>query len=182
MTTGDGPTEPNRAQRLVVLLLVAALATALIAVVMLWRDREDLVDRAEQAEDAHSSAVPAAEEAARRAVTRMTTYDFRSVEEDFSWVEDAGTEEFQETFTAAADDAITMIKGLKSSAVGTVIDSASTFEDETRVRVLLFVDQELMVAGQDKPDLEESRVTMQMVLQDGRWLVDQVGLQNLLGQ
>ncbi|MDQ4054656.1 MAG: hypothetical protein M3237_18440 [Actinomycetota bacterium] len=179
MSDHDAPTEPGRTQRLV---LVVTLAVALIAVVMLWRDRQDLVARVEQAEDAQSSAAPAAEEAARDAVTRMTTYDFRTVDEDFSWVEDAGTAEFQETFSDAADDAITMIKGLKSSAVGTVIDSASTVEDENHVKVLLFVDQELMAGRQPKPVIEESRVTMHMVHQDDRWLVDQVELQNLLGQ
>jgi Mce-associated membrane protein len=178
----DAPAEPARPQRLVTLLLVAALAVALIAVAMLWRDRQELVDRAEASEDAHSSAAPAAEEAARAAVTRMTTYDFRTVEKDFSWVEDAGTAEFQETFTGAADDAIEMIKGLRSSAVGTVIDSASAVEDASHVKVLLFVDQELMAVGQDKPSLEESRVTMHMVRQNGRWLVDEVELQNLLGR
>jgi Mce-associated membrane protein len=172
--------EPGRIQRLVVLVLVAALAIALIAAVMLWRDRQDLMDRAEEAENAQSSAAPA-EEAARAAVTRMTTYDFRTVEEDFSWVEDAGTAEFQETFTGAAEDAIKLIKGLKSSAVGTVIDSASTVVDDNRVKVLLFVDQELMAPGQEKPELEESRVTMHMVRQGDQWLVNEVELQNLLG-
>jgi Mce-associated membrane protein len=182
MSDHVAPNEPDRTQRLVVPLLVAALAIALIAVVMLWRDRQDLVDRAQQAEDAHSSAAPAAEEAAREAVTQMTTYDFRTVDEDFSWVEDAGTAEFQETFSSAADDAIEMIKGLRSSAVGTVIDSASAVKDEKHVKVLLFVDQELMAKGQPKPVIEESRVTMHMVRQDDRWLVDQVELQNLLGR
>lgn len=180
--TGEAPTGPDRIQRLVVPVLVAALAVALIAVVMLWRDRQDLVDRAAQAEDAHRSAAPAAEEAARAAVTRMTTYDFRTVEKDFAWVEEAGTAEFQETFDSAARDAITMIKGLRSSAVGTVIDSAATVQDAKHVKVLLFVDQELMAEGQAEPVIEESRVTMHMVHQQGRWLVDQVALQNLLGQ
>ena len=54
--------------------------------------------------------------------------------------------------------------------------------DETHVKVLLFVDQELKVPGKAKPRLEESRVIMQMVRQDGRWLVDDVQLLNLLGQ
>jgi len=179
--TDEAPTEPDRIQSLVVPVLVAALAVALIAVVVLWRDRQDLVDRVEQAEDAHSSAAPAAEEAARDAVTRMTTYDFRTVDEDFSWVDDAGTDEFQKTFSSAADDAIEMIKGLKSSAVGTVVDSAATVEDANHVKVLLFVDQELMAEGQRKPVIEESRVTMHMVREHDRWLVDQVALQNLLG-
>ncbi len=112
----------------------------------------------------------------------MTTYDHRSVEEDFSWVDDAGTEQFQQTFTAASADAIELIKGFKSSARGTVIDSAATVVDDDHVKVLLFVDQELKAPGQPEPKLEESRVIMQMVLEDGRWLVDDVQLLNLLGE
>lgn len=181
--SAEEPATTTRGQRLVVLMLVVALAVALIAAVMLWRDRGELMDRVEQAEDAGSpAAATAAEEAARAAVTRMTTYDFRTVEEDFSWVDDAGTTGFQETFADATADAVEVIKGLRSSALGTVIDSAATIEDAGSVKVLLFVDQELTAPGQEQPKLEESRVTMQMVRQDGRWLVDEVELQNLLGQ
>ena len=63
-----------------------------------------------------------------------------------------------------------------------MIDSAATVVDDSQVKVLLFVDQELTVAGQQDPKLEESRVVMQMVRQDGRWLVDDVQLLNLLGE
>lgn len=183
MSSDEADQVPGRTQRLVTLVLVAALAAALIAVVMLWRDHDELVGRAAQAEHGPSAAVAAAAEAAARdAVTRMTTYDFKTVEEDFSWVDDAGTEEFQQTFTAASADAIDLIKGFHSSARGTVIDSAATVVDETHVKVLLFVDQELKVPGKAKPRLEESRVVMQMVRQDARWLVDDVQLLNLLGE
>ena len=173
----------GRAGRLVVLMLVAALAVALLAVVMLWNDRQDLKDRVAQAEHSDSIAAGAAAEmAARDAVTRMTTYDHSTVEEDFSWVDEAGTEKFQQTFSDASVDAIELIKGLRSSAVGTVIDSAATVRDDSHVKVLVFVDQELKGAGDAGTNLEESRVTMQMVLEGGRWLVDEVALQNLLGQ
>lgn len=179
----EAPEESGRTQRLVTLMLVAALGIALIAVVMLWRDRDELMDRVEQAEDAPSSSVAAAAAtAARDAVIRMTTYDHRTVDEDFSWVDDAGTEEFQQTFSAASTDAIELIKGFKSSAKGTVIDAAATVVNADHVKVLLFVDQELKAPGQPEPKLEESRVIMQMVLEGGRWLVDDVQLLNLLGE
>ncbi len=98
-------------QRLVTLMLAAALVVALVAVA-LWRDRDELVGRVEQAEHPPSAAVAtAAETAARDAVTRMTTYSHETVDEDFSSVDDAGTEEFQRTFTAASADAIDLIRG-----------------------------------------------------------------------
>ena len=114
MSSDEANQEPGRTQRLVTLMLAVALAVALIAVVMLWRDRDELVGRVEQAEHRPSAAVAtAAETAARDAVTRMTTYSHETVDEDFSWVDDAGTEEFQRTFTAASADAIDLIKAFQ---------------------------------------------------------------------
>lgn len=183
MSEDQPEAQPTRSQRFVALMLVAALAVALVAVVMLWRDRDDLMDRAERAEqETGRSAGADAEAAAREAVTRMTTYDHGTVEEDFAWVEDAGTERFRETFTDASADAIELIRGFRSSAVGTVIDSAATVQDESHVKVLLFIDQELMAPGEEGPKLEESRVVMHMVRDDGRWLVDEMQLENLVGR
>ena len=53
----------------------------------------------------------AAEKAARDAVTRMTTYSYRTVEEDFAWVDEAGTEKFQENFAGASEDAVDLHQG-----------------------------------------------------------------------
>jgi hypothetical protein len=52
--------------------------------VLVWRDRDEADDRADSAEALVEASV-AAEKVARDAVTRMTTYSYRTVEEDFSW-------------------------------------------------------------------------------------------------
>jgi Mce-associated membrane protein len=165
--------------RLLVGALVLALVASLVAVVLLWRDRDDAEERA----DSSTSLVDAsleAEQAARDSVTRLTSYSFRTADESFDWVEEYGTEKFQENFAGAAEAAIAYIKSLKATAVGTVIDSAATAADADHVKVLLFVDQEIRSQGKPGSRLDQPRVTMQMVRQGGEWLVDEVQVNNLV--
>jgi len=165
--------------RLLVGGLALALVAALVAVVLLWLDRDDADERAESTAGLVDASV-AAEQVARDAVTRMTTYSFQTVDEDFTWVEDVGTEKFQENFAGASKEAVALVKTLKATAVGTVIDSAATAADDDHVKVLLFVDQEIRSQGEKGTKLDQPRVTMQMVRQDGQWLVDEVRVNNLV--
>jgi Mce-associated membrane protein len=147
--------------------------------VLLWKDRDDADDRAAKSEAVVDASLDA-EKAARDAVTRMTTYDFTTVDDDFSWVDDAGTDKFQKNFTEATKAAITYIKSVKASAEGTVVDSAATAADADHVKVLLYVDQRIHSQGTKGNDLDQPRITMQMVRQDDEWLVDEVDVVNVL--
>lgn len=183
-------TEPvqhsQRRSTSVIAVLSVALATALVAVVLLWLDRDaDTTPAAESTTSGASAeellaAGEDAEAAARSAVERMTTYTFATVEDDFTWVEEAGTDRFQTYFAGASKDAIAVIKSLGASATGTVIDAAPSVEDATHVKVLLFVDQEITAREQKGSKLDQPRVSMDMVLQDGQWLVDEVAVNDLL--
>ena len=173
--TGGAMTRRRTVTSGLLVVLSAALAAALVLVVQL---RDDRTERAVL--EQRAAAGQAAERAAREAVTRMTTYDAATVEEDFSWVDEVGTERFRESFAATSADVVDLVAELGSSAEGTVVDAAATVEDADRVHVLLFVDQELTEPGQDERRLEESRVTMEMVRSGGEWLVDEVQIQNLL--
>lgn len=64
-------------------------------------------------------------------------------------------------------------------AEGTVVDAASRAESEDRVVVLLFVDQTLTDDSQEENRLDQPRVTMTMVREGDRWLVDEVAINNL---
>ncbi|MCW2795857.1 hypothetical protein [Nocardioides sp.] len=162
----------NRTLKILCAVLALALVAALAGVVLLWRDRAD--------DHAREDAGIAAEKAARSAVTRMTTYDYRTVNDDFAWVKDAGTAAFQGYFAKVSKDAIAFIKTVKASATGTIKDSAFVVEDDEHVRVLVFVDQKITSKDQKNSKTDLPRVTLHMVLQDGHWLVDQVGINDLL--
>lgn len=181
--------DEERRQRLLVRIvgvLSVALVAALAGVVLLWldRDAEATTAASDAAGDVSAADLLAAgedaEAAARSAVERMTTYTFATVEDDFTWVEEAGTDRFQTYFAGASKDAVAVIKSLGASATGTVIDAAPSVVDATHVKVLLFVDQEITARKQQGSKLDQPRVSMQMVLQDGQWLVDEVAVNDLL--
>jgi Mce-associated membrane protein len=165
--------------RLLVGGLALTMIASLVALVLVWRDRDDAEDRADSAEALVEASV-AAEKVARDAVTRMTTYSYRTIEEDFSWVDEVGTEKFQENFAGASEQAVTYITSVKAKAVGTVIDASATAADADHVKVLLFVDQRIRSEQEAEPGLDQPRITMQMVREDGEWLVDEVQLNNLV--
>jgi len=91
-----------------------------------------------------------------------------------------GTSRFQENFAAVSESAVPYIKLEKAKAKGVVVDSSATVADPEHVKVLLFVDQTIRAEGTPQPGFEQTRVTMQMVHQDGKWLVDEVEVTNLL--
>jgi Mce-associated membrane protein len=180
MTEPVTDSAPGSRTRLLAVALAVALVAALVAVVVLWRDRDDS-DGGGSSSASLVDAEIAAETAAKDALERMTTYSFRTVDEDFGWVDDATTEKFQENFAEARKAALTYVEAVQATAGGTVVDSAATAADGDHVKVLLFADQEIRSTQKKGYRVEQSRVTMQMVRQDGDWLVDEVEVVNVLG-
>jgi Mce-associated membrane protein len=157
-------------------LLVMSLV-ALLVVVLLWQTDNDEAGAGDRAV-ALASAGKAADKAARAAVIEMTSYDYRTVEKDFSWVDDAGTSKFKKQYAEVSEPIKKLVIQLKAKATGTVVASAPIVKDSRHVTVLLFVDQEISNPGSGSTGpqrgLDQPRVTMKMVRRDGRWLVDQV--------
>lgn len=158
--------------------VVVALTTALVVALVVGDGTASRPGDQPQVA-ARAAAGTEAEQAAREAVVAMTTYDAATAEEDFAWAEQIGTPAFRETFAPATADLVDLVTQLGSSATGTVLASAATVRDTEHVEVLLFVDQEITAPG-SPPRLEEQRVRMQMVRSEGRWLVDEVEIDNLL--
>ena len=180
-------TEADRRDRMQ--LVVTGLATllvmslvALLIVVLLWRSDRD-GGPAEDRATAQLAAGRAADKAARAAVVRMTSYDYRTVTKDFAWVEDAGTERFQQQYAEVSAPIKRLVVRLRAHAEGTVVASAPLVKDADHVTVLLFVDQAITNPGSSgqQRGLDQPRVTMSMVREGGRWLVDQVKLSSLTG-
>ena len=152
-------------------VLVALLVAALVATALLWNRNQDLA----RSQDLAVAENQATEQASRIAVS-MTSYDYRTVEEDFAWIEEDGTSAFQETFSESTKPIRQLITRTQATATGKVSDAAGTAEDEDHVEVLLFVDQVLERAGDEQSTVDSNRVVMQMVRQGDRWLVDDVEL------
>jgi Mce-associated membrane protein len=123
-----------------------------------------------------------AQVAARKAVVSMTTYDYRTLSHDFAWVDEAGTAKFRKQYAEVSAPIKKLVLALRARAEGSVVASAAEVKDADHVVVLVFVDQTLSNPGQSQPGLDQPRVTMTMVRQGGRWLVDEVKLNNLTTQ
>ncbi len=161
----------TRTTRTPAVVLALVLVAAGAGVLLLWRHADGLAES-----EAKVSAEREATQVASDVAVAMTTYDHRTLEDDLAWIEEDGTDSFEETFLASTRPVRGLIREERATAEGTVTDAAGTAEDEDHVTVLLFVDQVIERAGEPRSAVERTRVVMEMVHQDGRWLVDDVQL------
>lgn len=164
----DSPTASTPLTLLVIVLSVALVA-ALIGLVAFWRAWDSERDEARSRE----AAVSDARGAATDALTRMSTYDYRSLEADFAWLDEVGTDKFRKELAPSVETVKADIAELKSHADAEVMRASAEVRDDSKVTVLLFLDQMLSDdTGQVSREL--SRVEMEMVRVDGEWLVDTI--------
>ncbi len=160
-------TDRSKGMTLLVAGLSVALVAALVGLVLSWRaldaERDEL--------DRREAAVEDARDAATDATIRMSSYDYRSLDEDFAWLDEVGTDKFRKDFGPAVESLKKTIAELRSHADAEVMRAAAELRGDSKAVVLLFVDQML---SDDTGDIsrELSRVEMDMVLEDGEWLVD----------
>jgi len=168
-----------RGWRLVSGVLALTLVGALVALGFALGDEGSpgAVDSGEATALAEAGA--GAEKAARSAVVHMTTYSAATLDEDFSWADDAGTPKFRTYYAEVSAPIRKLVLQLRSTAVGSVVDAAPKVHDLDHVTVLLFVDQVITGPGGSDRQVDQPRVTMSMVRTDGRWLVDGVKIRNL---
>ena len=162
----DGTAGPAR---WVLGVLGVLLVAALVAVGLLWQQNRELA-AARDLEDAEQDATSAAS----RIAVSMTSYDHRTLEEDFAWIEQDGTGDFEATFSESTEPIRRLIERTEARAEGTVTEAAGDAEDVDHVTVVLFVDQRLRRAGDRRDAVDSSRVVMEMVREGDAWLVDSV--------
>ncbi|MEO9324537.1 DnaJ domain-containing protein [Nocardioides sp. C4-1] len=149
---------------LAVLAAVLVVATAVSLVTGVGGDDDDgggLPDARE---------VAAAQAAAEAAIGPVLSYDFRDLEEGFAaarpYLTDRFATEFDEFSEVVADNATRT----KSIVTTDVLASGVVRTGEDRVDVLVFVDRPTKNAGKDT--VYRDQVTLRMVDDDDRWLVD----------
>lgn len=171
-------------RRSTVVLLTLALLAALGASGYLWLRWETARDDARADHDlaVRLSAERAAEQdalaAGRTLLVDMTSYGFRTVTEDFTWLERISDEQLRTRMEENVAALTRIITDSRARAEGTVIDAAARVVDTEQVEVVAFVDQIIRDRGEDGYKLEEQRVSMTLVLRDGEWLMDRLDLQS----
>ncbi|HSV41192.1 MAG TPA: hypothetical protein VLI04_20695 [Nocardioidaceae bacterium] len=159
-----GAEQPRRRFGLLPLLVVAALLIALVLVWLKLQDRQGLVDASEEAEAA-----------GRAAVTHMLTYNYETLDEDFAWVEQDGTDAFAEAFQASVADVKEIAGATSAVSTATIVRSAVHLEDGDSATLIVVADSEISKAT-GLPIKERWFVSLEMVRNDGRWLVDALDL------
>ncbi|HET7736153.1 MAG TPA: hypothetical protein VFK52_09285 [Nocardioidaceae bacterium] len=151
-------------RRAVVAVLVVALVAALLVGWLRLQDRQELVDAGRKAEAA-----------ARAAVTNMLTYDHRTLDEDFAWVEQDGTDAFVEAFQTSAVNVREIAEATSAVSTATIVRSGVHVEDGDEASALVVADSDITKAT-GLPIQNRWFVSVAMVYQDGRWLVDAIEL------
>lgn len=120
-------------------LLVAALVVAWLV----WREldsRGDLLDAGREAEAA-----------GREVAVNMLTYDHRTLDEDFAWVESDGTPRFQEAFGKSAADVREIAEATSATSEGKVIGSGVHVDGAGRATVIVAADSQIAQPGRPAP-------------------------------
>ena len=108
-------------------------------------------------------------------MTHMLTYSHESLDEDFSWVEEDGTAAFAEAFQASVADVKEIAEATSAVSTATIVRSAVHVEDDDSATLIVVADSEISKAT-GLPIKERWFVSLEMVRDDGRWLVDALEL------
>ncbi|WP_245549302.1 hypothetical protein [Nocardia exalbida] len=143
---------------------VAAIAAAAVLGWQLKKERD--VD----------AAAAAGLSAARSYAMTLTSVDSGTLDRDFAAVLDGATGEFRDMYTRSSGQLRQLLLENKATGKGTVLDAAVKSATETKVEVLLFIDQTVTNSASADPRVDRSRVEMTMELVGGRWLASRVYL------
>lgn len=164
--TSTGPATTRTAVLAVVGTLVTlALIGLVVALAVLWVRYDDLKDQ----RDDHAADLEEARGVAYDAALDMSTWDHRTVDADFAWVQEYGTEEFQSVMdeeTLAQTKSV--IRETRQRAEAEVVRIAAERNEDGTITVLAFVNQRVTVGSQE-PAAEGIRLEMEMVEEDGEW-------------
>ena len=156
---GKGPS--NLVLAVLAVVTAAVVAAAAYFAVPAWRDRA--VEQAQQT----------APSVAERAVQAILSYDYTSLGHDekaaASYLTPAYAKKYENTFSLVKHNA----PGLKAKVTARVLGSGISEADPNHAHVLVFVDQTTRsTANGGQPQVALNRVMLDMVRQDGRWLVN----------
>lgn len=118
------------------------------------------------------SEVRTAQAAAETAIVPVLSFDYRTLEADAaaarSYMTDDYREKYDQTFALVSDNA----PGTETVVSAEVVASGIVRTGDDRVDVLLFVNRPTTNKQAKEPVVYRDQVTAQMLLVDGKWLVD----------
>jgi len=157
---------------MLVAVLVVVLVALVVALTMAWRGAVGRADRLGNTDDLRTSALAAATAYA----VDLTTYDHAHLADQQAKLAGESTAHFQSTFADSMKTLGPIFERVHASATGKVTAAAVAKVDGKQASVIAFVDQVAKSTQMPKPQTQASRVSMTLVRQHGRWLLDRVDL------
>lgn len=111
---------------------------------------------------------------ARQAADNLTTIDYHTAERDVRQLVDGSTPEFAQQFGIASPEFLEVVKGSQLVATGEVTSAAIQRLGEDSARVLVAVDGSVRDVEVPQGAPREYRLGIELIEQDGRWLVSKV--------
>lgn len=181
MTRVEGTDNDSQLRRfqLLSVILAVAVVLALVALVLLYRAKEDADDKAADAK-AQLGDLDSAESAARDLLVDMTTYDYRHLDEAYDWLDELTNSDVKKNFVDHKSDFEKVIRLSKASSKGEVQESAyRPGADGKSVVVVAFVHQVITEHVKNTQKAEDQWATLTMVPDGSGWAAQDIQLSGI---
>ena len=152
----------TRAQVLLLVLLVLAVAGCVVAAAVLagrWQDA--------RAEEQRRQDIL---QAARQQGVNITTLDHRTVEEDLDRVLALSTGSFRKEFVAGTKELTDLVVANQATSTGEVLEAGIVTSDADSARVLVVADSEVSNSSAEELPTRHYRMQLDLVRRGDRWL------------
>lgn len=177
---GTPPPGVERRYQLAILVLVALVLVATVLATWLVSKKNSAEDDLEDAQGklAAYSAGPEARDAAEADLREMISYDYRHVDDEYTWLDNIGNDKLRSRLQKQTRNLAKVIKLSKVTAEGEIVDSAYNTIDENTATVLAFVRQSLTSPRDKKASIAEQWTTLKMTREDADspWLIDDIDI------
>jgi Mce-associated membrane protein len=109
---------------------------------------------------------------ARQEALNFTTLDYRSISDDVARVLAGSTGSFHKQFQDSEANLKTLAARNKSVSKGSVLEAGIVSSEPTKARVIVVADSMVSNVNTSTPQPRHYRLQLDLVLQGGRWLTD----------
>lgn len=176
----ESPLTTERRYQFAILVLVVLVLIATVFATWLVSKKNTAEDDLEDAQGklATYSAGPEARDAAEDDLREMISYDYRHVDDEYTWLDRIGNDKLRSRLQKQTANLAKVIKLSKVTAKGEIVQSAYNTIDENTATVLAFVRQTLSSPTNKHASVAEQWTTLKMTRDDpdSPWLIDDIDI------
>lgn len=114
--------------------------------------------------------------AAQNYVVKLTNLDSEAIDANFTAILDGSTGDFRDAYGRSVDQLRQQLVDRQIHTRGSVVEAAVKSVTPNKVVVLMFVDQSIRNRDSPRVQLDHSRIEINMVKLNGRWVAGEVQL------